>query len=39
MNEKTKEKILALFEYVKEVLIKVPPISKDISTGLEVNIL
>jgi len=23
----------------KEVLIKVPPISKDISTGLEVNIL
>ena len=25
--------------FSKEVLIKVPPISKDISTGLEVNIL
>ena len=25
--------------YVKEVLIKAPPISKDIPTGLEVNIL
>ena len=34
MNEKTKEKILALFEYVKEVLIKVPPISESVKKSL-----